>query len=107
MYKISSLPQSVNIGFVGENKFRKLEVDMTDWIDDMPDGVPSIIYQAPGGTAATVATTFTDGILSWEILEDDLGVQEGKGRIQFDMRDGSVVRKSNIIDVEIHLSIGG
>ena len=85
MFDIANMPSSVNIGFVGENDFREIEIDMTKWMEKMPDGVPSIVHIRPGETKADayiVATTFADNVLTWTVSMGDLGEREGSGIAQ-------------------------
>jgi len=87
MYKIGSMPHSIPIGYTGETNFRSIEIDMTAWMDKMPDGVPSIVHIRPGEEKedAYVAVTEFDretGILSWTITAADIGTLEGEGEMQ-------------------------
>ena len=85
MYKIGSLPQSIDIGYIGETNFRPIEIDMSAWMEKMPAGVPSIVCIRPGETKADAyiaATTFEDNILTWVPSAADLGSLEGDGEIQ-------------------------
>lgn len=85
MYEIDRLPNSIDIGFTGEHKFRTIEIDMTSWMSKIPNGTPYIIHIKPGGSDADsyiAATTFSNNILTWEITETDLGTAEGVGKAQ-------------------------
>lgn len=85
MYEITRLPNVIDIGYTGEKKFRVIEIDMTKWMTDMPNGIPSIVHIRPGETisdAYIAATTFENNILRWEIQLSDVGTTEGAGRAQ-------------------------
>lgn len=85
MYEIEKLPAVIDIGYVGEKDFRKIEIDMTAWMNDTPTGVPSIVHIRPGESksdAYVAATTFENNILTWVISDGDLGSVEGSGVIQ-------------------------
>lgn len=85
MFDIANMPASVEIGFTGEQAFRSIQIDMTKWMQIMPDGVPSIVHIRPGESnedAYIVATTFEDNILTWPVSASDLGVSEGIGSAQ-------------------------
>ena len=87
MYKIGKLPGSIDIGFVGETAFRKIEIDMTEWMKDTPGGVPSIIHVRPGETkddAYVAVTTFDTetNVLTWVITAADIGTLDGDGDAQ-------------------------
>lgn len=82
---VNHLPANVMIGYVGETGFRTIEFDMTEWLADMPDGVPSLIHIRPGESmsdAYICATTFEDGILRWTVGAGDIGTVEGYGQLQ-------------------------
>lgn len=85
MYKIERMPHSLEIGYVGEKNFRPVEIDMSAWMEKMPEGVPSIVCIRPGETkddAYIAVTTFEDNVLTWVPSDADLGVMEGEGMIQ-------------------------
>ena len=90
MYDILRMPQVVEIGYTGEHEFTNVQIDLTGWLDRLPeeerDGyVPSIVHIRPGETQADayiVATTYDDGILSWEVQASDIGTHEGTGLAQ-------------------------
>ena len=78
MYRIGSMPLSIDIGYVGETAFRTIEIDMTEWMKDTPDGVPSIVHVRPGESKsdAYVAVTEFDeetNVLSWTVTAADIG----------------------------------
>ena len=84
MYSIDKLPSVIDIGRVGEKNFRFHEFDMTPWMEDMPDGVPSIVVIRPGDSsddAYIAATTFENNILTWTVSDSDTA-HEGTGSIQ-------------------------
>lgn len=87
MYQIGKMPASIDIGYIGENLFRSIEIDMTAWVEKYPDGVCSIVHTRPGETdedAYIADTTFDSetNVLTWQITEADLGTIDGEGNIQ-------------------------
>jgi hypothetical protein len=85
MYEITNMPSSVEIGYTGEQSFRTIQIDLTKWMEIMPDGVPSIVHIRPGESnddAYIAATTFEDNILTWTVQSSDLGNTEGVGSAQ-------------------------
>ena len=113
MYYIENMPSQIDIGFTGELMFRKVEIDMSAWMADMPEGVPSIVHIRPEETtedAYIVATTFENNILTWEITNADLGSVEGVGTAQIWLEEEaneSVVKrgKSILVATMIHQAI--
>ena len=106
MYKIDRLPQSLDIGFTGEKDFRKIEIDMSAWAALIPQGVPKIYNIAPSvGTINYPSFTYSDNILTWIVSGDDLGIVEGTGQCQFEMKNDTTKAKSPIIQTNIHLGL--
>ena len=113
MYEITRLPSSIDIGYVGEKLFRIIEIDMTKWMEQMPDGVPSIVHIRPGETsenAYIASTIFEDNILRWVVTTGDLGNKEGSGVAQVwleENENASVVKrgKSARFATQVHDSV--
>lgn len=113
MYKIEKMPTSIELGYTGEKRFRKIEIDMSKWMKTMPAGVPSIVHIRPGETMADAyiaVTTFSNHILTWEITAADLGSNGGEGIAQIwleEEENDSIVKrgKSTIVKTEVHHAI--
>lgn len=113
MYVINRMPQSIDIGFTGETAFRKVEIDLTPWLEETPEGVPSIVAIRPGETeeeAYIAATTLEENILTWEITAGDVGTDPGEGLIQIwleEAQNGSIVKrgKSVVVKTKVHKAI--
>lgn len=85
MYYIDKLPNVIEIGRVGEKNFREVQIDMSAWLADLPEGIPSIVVIRPGDSpddAYIAATTFDNPVLTWVVSESDTGTSEGTGSIQ-------------------------
>ena len=110
MYKIGKMPQAVDIGYVGETNFRKLEIDMKEWMRLMPEGVPSIVCIRPGETKAdayVAVTTFEDDVLTWRITAADIGTKEGEGEIQIwleEEENGTVNKRGKSVKVKTRVN---
>ena len=110
MYKISKMPLAVDIGYVGETGFRKLEIDMKEWMRLMPDGIPSIVCIRPGETKAdayVAVTTFENDVLTWVITAADIGTQEGEGEIQIwleEEENSSVIKRGKSVKVKTRVN---
>ena len=113
MYYIENLPNVVTIGRVGENNFQTLQIDMTEWLKDMPDGIPSLVVIRPGETdddAYIADTTFSNNILTWVITSSDTA-KTGTGTIQvwLEELDGTTTTrrgKSAMIATRVYEAIG-
>lgn len=85
MYDINRLPNIIDIGYTGEEKFRTIQIDMSAWMPIIPHGEAYIVHIRPGETrrdAYIADTTFQDNILTWEIKATDLGSVEGIGKME-------------------------
>ena len=88
MYDIEHLPGIFTLGYLGETNFRTIEIDMSAWLDEIPNGVASVIHIRPGESAdqAYMAiTSFENGILRWTITALDLGNYDGYGTMQISL----------------------
>lgn len=90
MYKINHMPSVIEIGHIGENRFRPIEIDMQAWLAVIPSGVASIIHIRPGETETDAYITdaeMSNGILRWTPTAGDLGAIEGYGQMQIWLQD--------------------
>lgn len=114
MFEIDKLPQSIDIGFTGEHAFRTIQIDMTAWMESMPNGIPIIVHIRPGQSEAdayVATTTFANNILTWEIAMSDLGNEEGTGIAQVWLEDATGLTvnhrgKSAVFTTVVHESAG-
>lgn len=85
MYDVDHLPSVIDLGYMGEHEFRPLEFNLAPWLEEIPDGVASIVHVRPGETeedAYIAVTAFEDGILKWYPTQADIGTVEGYGQMQ-------------------------
>ena len=111
MHDIEHLPGIFTLGYLGENEFRTIQIDLTPWLEIIPDGIASIVHIRPGETsddAYVAATTFEDGILSWQILAEDLGEHDGYGTMQINLNghdaDNNQIAKSEVVKTKVNAS---
>jgi len=111
MHDIEHLPGIFTLGYLGENEFRIIQIDLTPWLEIIPDGIASIVHIRPGETsddAYVAATTFEDGILSWQILAEDLGEHDGYGTMQINLNghdaDNNQIAKSEVVKTKVNAS---
>jgi hypothetical protein len=113
MYEIDKLPALIDIGYVGETKFRTIQIDMSAWEEQIPEGMARIVCIRPGESeedAYVAETTYVNRILSWNITMNDLGGVEGVGAIQVwleETTNNTVTRraKSTVAHTLIHAAI--
>ena len=109
MHDIEHLPGIFTLGYIGENEFRTIEIDMSAWLEKIPNGVASIVHIRPGessGDAYLAITSFEDGILRWPITMYDLGNYEGYGSMQISLSgtnaNGTKVGESEIVRTRVN-----
>ena len=112
MYNIERLPGVIDIGKVGEKNFRTIEFDLSSWITEIPNGVPSLVVVRPGDSedaAYIAATTFENNILTWIVSDSDTA-NDGAGTIQIwleEFSDEDVTKrgKSAMTAIRVYESI--
>jgi len=107
VYEVDKLPQSIDIGYTGENDFRTVEIDMSPWVAKIPNGQPVLMHTRPGESVPySVDITYADNIITWEVSSTDLGVFEGTGLLQvwFGVT-GAKVGLSAVVTTIIHGSL--
>lgn len=99
----------LNLGYVGEDRSRLIEIDVAEWLDKWPEAVITLIVCKPGESMMYFApTTVENGILSWQISRADVSTA-GHGYAQFrasDAKSGTIY-KSRVVETIIHESIDG
>lgn len=114
MYEIGKMPASIDIGYTGEQEFRTVQIDMSEWVAKVPNGTPILMYIRPGESEPyPVEITYADNIITWSVTDGDLGTVGGTGLLQvwFGVEDEEqVMRKlgmSSVVVTIVHLSISG
>lgn len=109
MYHVNHMPSVVELGTIGDNHFKTIQIDLTPWLRAIPRGVASIIHIRPGETeddAYIAATDVVNGILMWEPAAGDLGETEGYGSMQIWLEDVATNRgKSATVQTYVRASI--
>lgn len=107
----SRLPTQIEIGYSTEQYSRLKTFDISEMLDDLPGGTPSLIALRPKETEAYVVPaenlTLSGTSLTWEVTGTDTAVS-GKGACQIMLTDGSDPTKvllSQIITVIVNPSI--
>ena len=87
---------AVPLGIQGENETIVYTADMSDWLEQWPEGVIALVLQPPDGSAAYMGNTSLDretGVVSWTITEFDTAIV-GYGKGELRLVSGGVVKKS-------------
>ena len=100
------LPREITIGRAGENAYRKLQFDISPWLEEYPSGTVSIVYKRPDGEIYPVVVGATASPVEWTPSSVDTAVS-GVGQIELRLLDGETVGKTHIITAYVEQSIGG
>lgn len=93
MISITNPPSELRIGYVGENNFRTIQFDVSEWLKAHPAGTISIVFSRPDGEIYPVAAGITVSPAEWKPTTADLAVP-GLGFIEIRIIDGDVIGKS-------------
>lgn len=93
MFTISCPPKVVWLGREGENEFRTIEVEVSEWLREYPNGTISVVYHRPDDSIYMPQVTTSGNITRWLITSTDTSFT-GRGEAEFRIIDGDVVGKS-------------
>lgn len=101
MLMINDLPEYIILGNLGENLVRRIEIDVSPWLTDYPDGVFGVSYERPEENgvywlAENIETDYNRGVLVWIIGEHEVDI-EGAGTVVFRMLSGVAEKRSRKI----------
>ena len=100
IYSAADLPARVSVGYVGENAFRSLQIDVSAWLTAYPSGIVSAVYQRPDGATYPVELSQSGTVVGWRPEARDL-VAAGYGKLELQIRSGQTVGKSAAVSVYI------
>lgn len=93
MFTISCPPKVVWLGREGENEFRTIEVEVSEWLREYPNGTISVVYHRPDDSIYMPTVTTSGNVTRWLITSTDTSFT-GRGEAEFRIIDGDVVGKS-------------
>lgn len=109
MITIDANPSGVtDLGRLGENIYRRIRFDISEYEAQYPDATYYLMNQRPGDDAAyPVAEVTNDGdSLYWTVGSADL-FASGQGRCELIVMDGEMVAKSIIYLTVVHPALDG
>lgn len=95
---------TIDIGFVGENLYRTLEIDCAEAYAEYPHAAASMTVQPPQEEAYPAVVERVGNSVVWTLTDSDLA-QEGDGEFQLAFTSDEVVRRTWIGTFKIHRSI--
>lgn len=99
--------QALLLGRVGENRARRILIDLKSILSQYPDAIASITVKQPGRAEYPAAVKQEGSILTWEITRADIGDKAGSGQAQITIQDadGTII-KTAIACTRISESLG-
>lgn len=89
-------PLPVFLGFPGENGTRPVQIDVSAWLDEFPEGAVSIVYTRADKLTYVVVVNAIGPVVTWEPERRDLVT--GACQIQVQIQQGDAVKKNHIVD---------
>ena len=106
MYKIDQL-ENIEIGVVGENEAKIIEIDVRPWLAKWPDASFGITAMRPGEeTAYPCQSELENGILKWIVTGGDVAIS-GRGKMDVRAYQGTLVAKTPVIMTIIEPTMPG
>ena len=99
------LPREITIGRAGENAYRKLQFDISPWLEEYPSGTVSIVCKRPDGEIYPVVVGATASPVEWTPSSVDTAIS-GTGEMELRLMDGDTIGKSHVIKAYIEQALG-
>lgn len=96
-------PLPVFLGFPGENGTRPVQIDVSAWLDEFPEGAVSIVYTRADKLTYVVVVNDPGPVVTWKPLRRDL--VKGACQIQVQIQQGDDVKKNRIVDCVVGESL--
>lgn len=96
---------AVEISRQGENEFREIEIDVSSWLAEYPDGKISVIYCRPDGELYPVIVNAAESPIIWRPTATDTAAA-GKGAIEVRIQIGDALGKSCTIAAKVLGALG-
>ena len=107
MFEIGKLGR-LTLGYVNENEARVIDIDMTGWLEDYPDGNIGLLVKRPWEDNYYPADLKREGnIVIWKPTRADMMI-DGEGEAQFVLTNAEGVElRSRVVGTKINASLGG
>lgn len=106
MYKIDQL-EIIEIGVVGENEAKIIEIDVRPWLSKWPDARFGITATRPGEeTSYPCQSVLENGILKWIVNSGDVAIS-GRGKMDVRAYQDTIVAKTPVIMTIIEPTMPG
>lgn len=100
-----NLPARLTLGRAGENLYRELVIDWSEWLNAYPSGALTVVIKRPDGAIYPALTGAGASPAVWRLTDTDLGVP-GIAEIELRLYVGEVLGKSAVMQGVIAASLG-
>ena len=95
----------VEIGRMGENLYRELNIDVSAWLAELPGASVSVVFRRPDGQVYPVIVNSSEQVITWLPNSSDLAVP-GTGMLEVRLYLDDVICKSAIINTATSRALG-
>lgn len=95
----------VEIGRMGENLYRELNINVSAWLSELPGASVSVVFRRPDGQVYPVIVNSSEQVITWLPNSSDLAVP-GTGMLEVRLYLDDVICKSAIINTATSRALG-
>ena len=95
----------VEIGRMGENLYRELNIDVSAWLAELPGASVSVVFRRPDGQVYPVIVNSSEQVIAWLPNSSDLAVP-GTGMLEVRLYLDDVICKSAVINTATSRALG-
>lgn len=95
----------VEIGRMGENLYRELNIDVSAWLAELPGASVSVVFRRPDGQVYPVIVNSSEQVIAWLPNSSDLAVP-GTGMLEVRLYLDDAICKSAIINTATSRALG-
>ena len=95
----------VEVGRMGENLYRELNIDVSAWLAELPGASVSVVFRRPDGQVYPVIVNSSEQVIAWLPNSSDLAVP-GTGMLEVRLYLDDVICKSAVINTATSRALG-
>lgn len=95
----------VEIGRMGENLCRELNIDVSGWLAELPGASVSVVFRRPDGQVYPVIVNSSEQVITWLPNSSDLAMP-GTGMLEVRLYLDDVICKSAVINTATSRALG-
>lgn len=103
MVTVNDVGTQLIIGRAGENRYRQIEIDVSAWLSEYPDGEIIAVFRRPDGVTYQIPITLSGSVAVWEPTSTD--TIYGHGRMELRLRVNDMLGKSALFQTMCNKSL--